>query len=53
VEGAARFGARDARQYRPEPQRHAAYRPLYRSYLDLAENAALRMSMFLKGVFLN
>lgn len=42
AEGAARFGARAARRYFPVPQRHAAYRPLYRSYLDLARNAALR-----------
>jgi L-ribulokinase len=45
VEGAARFGAREARHYRPDPPRHAAYRPLYRDYLGLAENAALRKTL--------
>lgn len=45
AEGAARFGAREARSYRPDPQRHAAYRPLYRDYLALAENGALRSAL--------
>ncbi|GAB0119648.1 FGGY-family carbohydrate kinase [Acidisoma sp. 7E03] len=45
AEGAARFGAREAQTYHPDATRHAAYRPLYRSYLDLAENGALRSTL--------
>ncbi|XBS71458.1 FGGY-family carbohydrate kinase [Acerihabitans sp. KWT182] len=41
-DGAARFGARSYRRYRPDPANTAAYAPLYDIYRNLAASADVR-----------
>jgi L-ribulokinase len=45
AEGAARFGARSARTFRPHPPHAPVYRALYREYAALAGSAELRAAM--------
>lgn len=45
VEGAARFGARSWRRFRPDTERSARYQPLYSTYCELAGLAPVRAAM--------
>ncbi|WP_413724061.1 FGGY-family carbohydrate kinase [Sodalis sp. RH16] len=44
-EGAARFGARGYRQYKPDKTQAAAYAPLYRIYRNMAASTDVRRAM--------
>ena len=44
-DGAARFGARTFKPYRPRMENAAAYRALYRTYRDLCASVAIRDAM--------
>lgn len=49
ADGAARFGARSRRQFRPDPERSARYQPLFATYCELAGLSPLRDAMRRSG----
>lgn len=45
AEGAARFGARSRRQFKPDPERSARYQPLFSAYRELSGLSPVRETM--------